>query len=219
MSIDLQKEFPLDSSICYLNHAAVSPWPKRCALAIQSFTEENITFGATNYPLWEEKEQQLREQLRKLINAPSIDDIALVKNTSEGLSMIAYGIDWQSGDEIIISDEEFPSNRIVWESLKEQGVIVIEVALQGSHIEQDIAKHFSKNTRMLAISSVQYASGIKLDLDMLGGLCQQSNILFCVDAIQSLGAYHFDLAKNHADFVIADGHKWLMAPEEHIYRA
>lgn len=213
MNIDLATEFPMNTEICYLNHAAVAPWPKRSAIAVQKFAEENIFLGATDYPLWEVKEQALRELLRKLINAESTEDIALVKNTSEGLSMVAYGIDWKVNDEIIISDEEFPSNRIVWESLANLGVKVIEVALAGENIESDIAQHFSKNTRLLAISSVQYASGIKLDLNKLGQLCKQNKILFCVDAIQSLGAYALDLANNQADFVIADGHKWLMAPE------
>lgn len=210
---DLIKEFPIDPTLCYLNHAAVAPWPKRCTLAIQQFAEENNIAGAANYPVWESKEHTLRDLLRKLINAPSTDDIALVKNTSEGLSMVAYGIDWQEGDEIIISDEEFPSNRIVWESLVHKGVKLVEVKLEGNDIETDIAKHFSKNTRMLAISSVQYASGIKLDMEKLGTACKKNNILFCIDAIQSLGAYPLNVATNHADFVIADGHKWLMAPE------
>ncbi len=213
MAVNLVEEFPLDSNICYLNHAAVSPWPKRTADAIKAFAEENIHLGASRYPKWEEKEAQLREKLRKLINAPSTEDIALVKNTSEGLSMIAYGLDWSEGDEILISDEEFPSNRIVWESLAHFGVKVKEVSLKGENIEASIAAQFSKQTRMLAISSIQYASGLRLDLSKLGAYCQQANVLFCVDAIQSLGAYHFDVEKCQADFVVADGHKWLMAPE------
>jgi selenocysteine lyase/cysteine desulfurase len=213
MNLKLIDEFPLDESICYLNHAAVSPWPKRTAQAVQAFAEENITLGASQYPLWELKERELREQLRKLIKAPGSDDIALVKNTSEGLSKIAYGLKWKKGDEIVISDEEFPSNRIVWESLKGLGVKVIEVSLNKNELEAHIASHFNENTRLLAISSIQYASGTRLNLKRMGEHCKTAGVLFCVDAIQSLGAYDFDLEENLADFVIADGHKWLMAPE------
>lgn len=213
MDFNLAREFPLDANISYLNHAAVSPWPLRTANAVKAFAEENIHLGASQYPIWEEKEIQLREKLRKLINAPSIDDIALVKNTSEGLSMIAYGINWQKGDEILISDEEFPSNRIAWQSLVNQGVTVKEIPLQGENIEASISAQFSEKTRMLAISSVQYASGLRLDLNKLGTSCRKAKVLFCVDAIQSLGAHPFNLEACHADFVVADGHKWLMAPE------
>lgn len=213
MKIDLTKEFPQQAGLCYLNHAAVSPWPLRTTKAIQAFAQENAELGASRYPEWEEKEKHLREQLRQLIHAPNTSDIALVKNTSEGLSMIAYGLPWSKGDEILISNEEFPSNRIVWEALASQGVKVKEVPLQGDDIENHIARHFTDKTKMLAISSVQYASGIRLDLEKLGKLCKQADVLFCVDAIQSLGAYDFNLEKNQADFVIADGHKWLMAPE------
>lgn len=219
MTINLEKEFPLDTQLCYLNHAAVSPWPLRTAKAIEDFAWENIHYGARDYGKWETQEIILREQLRTLINASSIDDIALVKNTSEGLSMVAYGLEWQAGDEIVISDQEFPSNRIVWESLAGKGVKVIEVSLDNhTEIEKHIASHFTQHTRLLAISSVQYASGLKLDLKKLGALCKNyihSNqpILFCVDAIQSLGAYPLDAQAIQADFVIADGHKWLMAPE------
>ncbi|RLA18495.1 MAG: aminotransferase, partial [Gammaproteobacteria bacterium] len=120
--MNLDVEFPLDQSVIYLNHAAVAPWPKSTSEAVKQFADENCKTGAQNYLQWLKKERLLREQLRILINAPSIDDIALVKNTSEALSFVAYGLDWQPGDNIVSSNEEFPSNRVVWESLANQGV-------------------------------------------------------------------------------------------------
>ncbi|MBV1871233.1 MAG: aminotransferase class V-fold PLP-dependent enzyme [Gammaproteobacteria bacterium] len=206
-------EFPLHPSVCYLNHAAVSPWPKRCEQAVQKFSHENVQWGATHYPQWMLVEKTLRKQFQALLNAPDWQDIALVKNTSEGLSMIAYGLAWQEGDTVIISDEEFPSNRIVWESLKDKGVRVIEVPLSGENPEADIIAACDESTRLISISSVQYASGFKLNLKPLGQHCKDKQILFCVDAIQSLGAHAVDVKDIHADFVIADGHKWLMGPE------
>lgn len=210
--MDFHQEFPLDPDIFYLNHAAVAPWPKRTAEAVQNFAKENCHEGSKHYLNWLQQEQTLREQLQELINAKSSDEIALLKSTSEGLSVIAYGLEWQSGDEIIISDEEFPSNRIVWESLAQFGVNLKQVTL-GDNPEAALEKAITDKTRLLSISSVQYASGAVMDLNKLGKICAANQILFCVDAIQSLGVIPFDVIANQADFVVADGHKWMHGPE------
>lgn len=214
---DFNKHFPQDPSICYLNHAAVSPWPLCTSHALTDFAKENSVFGASNYLKWLETEQQLRERLAKLINTDDTDEITLAKSTSEALSMIAYGINWQVGDEVIISSHEFPSNRIVWESLAQFGVKTIiadfptssAIAAPISCIQNCI----TEKTRLISISSVQYASGLRIDLESLSQLCQQQQLLLCVDAIQSLGAIPFDQNKIQADFIVADGHKWMMAAE------
>ena len=211
---DFSAEFPLDSDLIYLNHAAVAPWPRRTADAVQRFAEENVRRGAAHYPRWMETEARLREQCRALLNAPSVDDIALLKNTSEALSVVAYGLDWQAGDNVVISDQEFPSNRIVWESFRDVGVETRSVHLsQGSSPEQALAAAMDGRTRLLAISSVQYASGLRLDMEQLGAICREHGVLFCIDAIQSLGALPLDVQRCGADFVAADGHKWLLGPE------
>lgn len=207
-------EFPLEPSLCYLNHAAVAPWPKRTAEAVTAFALENANKGATHYPRWEVKEKQLRQQFQALINAPSVDDIALLKNTSEALSVVAHGLQWNSGDQVVISDQEFPSNRIVWESLAQYGVEVIEVNLDlNESPELSIISAATSKTRLISISSVQYATGLKVDLNALGEFCSNSNILFCVDAIQSIGATVTDVQACKADFMMADGHKWMLGPE------
>jgi selenocysteine lyase/cysteine desulfurase len=211
---DFSGEFPLDPDLIYLNHAAVSPWPRRTAEAVQRFAEENLHQGARHYPRWLETETRLREQCRSLLNAPSADDIALLKNTSEALSIVAHGLTWRAGDNVVISDQEFPSNRIVWQSLQDQGVETRCVDLSRSASpEQALGDCMDDRTRLLAISSVQYASGLRLDLDRLGTLCRARGVLFCVDAIQSLGALPLDVRACGADFVMADGHKWLLGPE------
>lgn len=208
-----ENEFPLDPQICYLNHAAVAPWPKRTSVAVSNFAAENNTLGATHYPRWMSKEFELRQQLKDLLNAPSTDDIAFQKNTSEGLSTIAYGLPWQEGDEIVITNQEFPSNRIVWESLEKFGVKVVEADIGGHLPEQAIIDAISKKTRLLSVSSVQYGSGIRLNLHKLGEFCKKRHVLFCVDAIQSIGALETDVDAIQADFVIADAHKWMLGPE------
>lgn len=208
-------EFPLDSGLVHLNHAGVGPWPRRTAEALQRFTQENLRSGSERYAQWMAIEQDLRERLCRLINADSSEDIALLKSTSEGLSVVAYGLDWRAGDKIVTAAQEFPSNRVVWESLQARfGVQTHCVDLHGTQSpEQALIDALDENTRLLAVSAVQYASGLRMDLERLGAACREREILFCVDAIQMLGAAPFDLKRCQADFVAADGHKWMLAPE------
>ncbi len=210
--------FPQAASLIYLNHAAVGPWPQCTHDAITAFSQENLLQGARDYPQWLQIEQQLRQRLKALINAESTDCIALLKNTSEALSVIAYGLDWQAGDNVVLASQEFPSNRIVWESLRdsygvEARIVTLPDINQGGDPEAALLNACDENTRLITSSSVHYASGLKMDLTRIGQFCQQHNILFCVDAIQSLGAFVFDAQAVHADFVVADGHKWMLGPE------
>ena len=210
----IEQEFILNPEISYLNHAAVAPWPVRTRQAVMDFAEQNTRLGSKHYPEWVKHESELRSMLARLINAPSKHDIALLKNTSEALSVVAHGLTWQAGDNVVISDQEFPSNRIVWESLASFGVEVIKVDLHSADTpEQALMKACDERTRLLSISSVQYASGLRMDLNALGVHCKQNSILFCVDAIQSIGAMQFDVQACQADFVMADGHKWMLGPE------
>lgn len=206
-------EFPREDGLCYMNHAAVSPWPKRSAAAVRRFAETNVSSGARDYPDWLKLERSLRERLARLLNAPSTTDIALVKNTSEALSFVAFGLDWRVGDQVIISDEEFPSNRIVWLALAPLGVEVIEVGLGGIDPEAALLAAITPRTRLLSVSAVQFASGLRLDLPRLGLGCRQHGVMFCVDAIQQLGALPFDVQAYGCDFAMADGHKWMLGPE------
>ncbi|AZC49438.1 MULTISPECIES: aminotransferase class V-fold PLP-dependent enzyme [Pseudomonas] len=206
-------EFVQAPGLRYLNHAAVAPWPNRAAEAVARFAKENVLLGARDYPDWMALEQRLRERLMRLLNAPSTDDIALVKNTSEALSFVAFGLSWEKGDQIVISDEEFPSNRVVWEALASQGVEVLQVSLKGDDPEGALLAACGPRTRLMAISAVQFASGLRLDLQRLGAGCKQQNVLFCIDAIQQLGAQPFDVQAYQCDFAMADGHKWMLGPE------
>ncbi len=206
-------EFPQLPGLRYLNHAAVSPWPQRAAEAITRFARENAQSGARDYPDWLKTEQRLRERLQRLLNAPSCSDIALVKSTSEALSFVAFGLDWRAGDQIVISNEEFPSNRVVWEALSHFGVEVVQVSLKGHAPEDALLAACGPRTRLLSVSAVQYASGLRLELQCLGQGCQERGVLFCVDAIQQLGALPFDVQSSQCAFAMADGHKWLLGPE------
>ncbi|MCY1277865.1 Cysteine desulfurase SufS [compost metagenome] len=206
-------EFPQQPGLRYLNHAAVAPWPQRAADAVAAFARENIQLGARDYPQWMQIEKRLRERLARLLNADSTLDVALVKNTSEALSFVAFGLDWRPGDQVVISDQEFPSNRVVWEALKPRGVEVIQIGLGGVDPEDDLLAACGPRTRLLSISAVQYASGLRMDLERLGAGCRQRGVLFCIDAIQQLGALPFDVKAYDCAFAMADGHKWMLGPE------
>ena len=210
----LRREFPDRGGLIYLNHAGVSPWPARTAAAVKRFADENVAKGPVHYDRWNRVEAELRERLRNLINAPSPDDIALLKNTSEALSVVAYGLAWRSGDNVVTTDQEFPSNRIVWESLGTRGVELRRAAIGlTDDPEAALLSLCDRHTRLLTVSSVQYATGLRLDLERLGRFCRQRDIVFCIDAIQSLGALRMDVGAIHADAVAADGHKWMLGPE------
>ena len=208
------REFSLNEDIIYLNHAAVGPWPRRTAEAVKAFADENAAKGSLDYLRWLATADALRVRLKTLLNTPSKDNIALVKNTSEALSFVAYGLDWAEGDNIVSTNQEFPSNRIVWESLASKGVEFREADIgSGKSPEDALFALVDGRTRLITVSSVQFGTGLSLDLSHIGEFCKRGGILFCVDAIQSLGAISFDAESIHADFVMADGHKWMLGPE------
>ena len=210
----LPAEFPLDPEICYLNHAAIGPWPRRTAQTVANFAQQNMMRGGTDYPDWLAVEQRLRVRIASMIHAPSSDDIALTRNTSEGLSIISQGLDWRSGDEIVGLAHDFCSNRMPWEVLGPRGVDFRQIdALSYGDPEGALIEAISPGTRLLAISTVHYASGYRFDLARIADACRRRGVLLSVDVIQSLGAVPFDLAEVDADFVTCGGHKWLLAPE------
>ncbi len=211
----LTDEFPVRNTLTYLNHASVSPLPRRSGEAVKTFIDEYVNYGTKNYQDWSDHADQLHTDLARFINASSADDIALLKNTSEGISVVAMGFPWNAGDTVLSSDEEFPSNRIPWQALADSGVAFREVTLRqpGKTPEMTLIDAMDDSTRMLAISAVQYASGLRLDLEILGKVCQEREIAFCVDAIQMLGALPVDVEAANIDFLMADSHKWLLGPE------
>ncbi len=211
----IHQEFPQRDGLVYLNHAGISPWPQRCARAVQQFAQENVHPGAHSHSAWLQTEQQLRRQLQNLINAPSSAEIALLKNTSEALSFVASGLCWREHENIVSSDQEFPSNRLPWDALQREGLVQLrEVNLdQGLSPEDALMAACDRHTRLLTISAVQYASGLRIDLRRLGAFCKSRGILFCVDAIQQLGALPLDVQEIQADFLMADGHKWMLSAE------
>lgn len=214
MAVDLESEFPINRERVFLDHAAVAPWPRRSERAVARFAEEACALGPAAYERWEATERRLRESLARLVGAASPDRIALVKSTSEALSVVAHGLRWEPGDLVLIPEAEFPSNRIVWESLRDQGVRLRALPLPPEDPEAALlAAIRAEAPRLLSASAVQYGTGLRLDLERLGRACREHGVLFCVDAIQAVGAMPFDVEAWGVDFAMADGHKWMLGPE------
>ncbi|HSE84545.1 MAG TPA: aminotransferase class V-fold PLP-dependent enzyme [Thermodesulfobacteriota bacterium] len=206
-------EFPVTDKYIYLDHAGIAPVSNRVKRAVEDFLKDVAEAGALNYGSWMERVNRIRERCGELVGADA-EEIAFVKNTSHGLSVIAEGLDWREGDNLIICEKEFPSNVYPWLNLGRKGVEIREVPSRGGRILiRDIERLIDTGTRLLTISSVQFANGFRVDLKRVGELCREKGVLLCVDAIQSLGVIPMSVKEFHVDFLAADGHKWLLAPE------
>ncbi len=195
----------------YLNHAGVSPTSKRVRDAVTSWMDRLVERGVLDEPMWEKEAEDCRARFANLVQA-SPDEITFVRNTSHGLALIAEGLDWREGDRIAVATElEYPSNVYPWKHLAHRGVEVDPVeAVQGAVTAQAIESVLQPKTRLVAVSSTQYATGAVTDLEAVGRLCRDRGLLFCVDGIQTLGALEIDVKKTGIHFLPADSHKWLL---------
>ena len=208
-----RREFPVTGKYIFLDHAGVAPMSLRVKTAIETLLAESTEGGAFHYPSWAQWVVEIRQACARLINAGP-DEIAFVKSTSHGLSIVAQGLDWRPGDNVLIYEKEFPSNIYPWLNLRSRGVDVRTIPSRDGRIEMhDIERLMDARTRLLAISSVQYSNGFRIDLQKVGARCREKQVLFCVDAIQSLGLIPMAVRDCHIDFLSADAHKWLLGPE------
>ena len=210
---NFRTEFPITNKFIYLDHAAVSPVSLRVKNEIVEFLGQASGETGFDYSSWGERIEEIRASCAELVGADA-DEIAFVKNTSHGISTVASGLDWKQGDNVIVFEKEFSSNIYPWLNLKDRGVEVKFLTLKNERILfEDIESLIDSRTRLITMSSVQSVNGFMIDLNRLGQLCKDKRILFFVDAIQSLGAVSIDVKECGADFLAADGHKWLLAPE------
>jgi cysteine desulfurase/selenocysteine lyase len=201
--------FPVTNNLIYLNHAAVAPLPKPCAEAMQGLAEDAMEHGSLHYDQWLDAYEGLRVAAARLIGADR-GEIAMIKNTSEGIATVAMGMDWRPGDKIVAFREEFPANYYPWLRLGSDRCTVVWLSVTDSLDTIDRACHGAK---LLAISFVQYLSGHRVDLNAIGEICRRRGCFFFVDAIQGLGAFPLDVRAANIDALAADGHKWMLGPE------
>jgi selenocysteine lyase/cysteine desulfurase len=209
----LRSLFPITNNVTYLNHAAVGPLSSRAYDAMQRHARDQRDFGALHWRDWYAEYIELRRVAATLIGAQP-GEIAILKNTSEGLSFVAEGLRWRAGENVITTDLEFPSNYTPWKRLERRGVDCrIVQSRDGAYTPDDVEALIDANTRLVSVSAVAFHNGFAADLVAIGEVCKRRNVLFCVDAIQSLGVLPMDVRAANIAFLAADGHKWLCGPE------
>jgi cysteine desulfurase / selenocysteine lyase len=201
--------FPVRNHLIYLNHAAVAPLCKPAADAMRHLADDCSEFGSLHYQTWLDTYDGVREAAARLTNAKATE-IALVKNTSEGIATVAMGIDWKAGDRIVGFREEFPANLYPWRRLEAQGV---EITWLSVFDPLDRIDEACRGARLLSISFVGFLNGYRAPVREIGEICRRRGCIYFVDAIQGLGAFPLDVRECHVDALAADGHKWLLGPE------
>ncbi len=207
-------DFPILRRGIYANHAALAPWPTAVSEAVHQFSEENSIVGPARYKSWVARERRLKTNLATLVGAASWKDIAVLKNTTEGICVVAEGIDWQRGDNIVIPAGEFPSNRLPWLAQERHGVEIRQIDTRSaSDPESALTSAIDNRTRVLSVSAIGWDDGFSFALQTLGNACRKNGTLFFVDAIQRVGMLPIDVEACKIDCLSADAHKWLLGPE------
>jgi selenocysteine lyase/cysteine desulfurase len=205
--------FPVTSRWAFLDHAAVAAPSDVCTATQKAWADDKAVNGVTSYHPWADRVEETRRRAGRLLNSDPFD-ICFVGSTTHGIGLIAEGFPWKPGDNVITVAEEYPSNQYPWMNLRDRGVEARAVQSRGSRVDlADIRNAIDAHTRLLAISSVEFGSGFRNDLEALGDLCRQRGVFFFIDAIQSLGVFPLDIQQIPVDALAADGHKWLLGPE------
>jgi selenocysteine lyase/cysteine desulfurase len=204
-------EFPVLEEQLYFNHAGVAPTSLRVAAAAREWMDDLVHHGVRNERSWEARSEHARGLAARILGA-SPEEIAFVRNTSHGLGLVAEGLDWKPGDEVAVATSlEYPSNVYPWLHLRDRGVSVREVEPRdGGVTPEAVAAVLTPRTRLVAVSSVQFSTGHRTDLEALGELCERAGVLLCVDGIQSVGCLPTDVKRCRVHFLSADSHKWML---------
>lgn len=210
----IRTHFPITSKWAFFDHAAVAPIPDTAAAEMARYARVVGENGIAAVQELVAGTNRVRTLAAKLINAPTVEDVVFVPNTTVGIGLIAEGFLWKAGENVVLAAEEYPSNQYPWLNLQSRGVEVRRVPSRGNRVDiADIAAAMDTKTRVLSASAVQFASGFRADLDTLGELCRSRGVFFFVDAIQALGVFPLDMQRTPIDALAADGHKWMLAPE------
>ncbi len=205
-----RREFPVCEDKVFLAHAGVSPLPRRVAEAMKEYVEAASRDNQENV-VSDEVIGKTRALAAGLINARP-EEIAFVGSTSLGLALVAAGLPWERGDQVVCYRDDYPANVYPWMDLARRGVDVkfVEPRGFGNITVDDVERVVTHKTRLVSLASVHFQSGWRLDVDRIGKFLRERGILFCLDAIQSLGALQTSV--EFVDFAAADAHKWLLGP-------
>jgi cysteine desulfurase/selenocysteine lyase len=205
-----RREFPICAQKIYCAHAADAPLPRRVAAAMHE-SIERACINSRSYDDELERIEETRTQVARLIGAER-EEIAFTGPTASGLNTVANGLDWKPGDEVVCYLDDYPANVYPWLALERQGVkpVLLEAPQIGEITPEILERALTKRTKLVALASANYCSGYRIDLEAIGALCAERDVLFSVDAIQTLGAFPVPL--KHVDFFSAGAQKWLLGP-------
>lgn len=212
-SVKWRAEFPSCQRYVHMNHAGLAPVSRRVADVLRAFADEALLIDPEMYGRWEARAEEVRTTFARFVGAQA-EEVAFVRNTSEGISLVAAGLEWRQGDNLIAVADEYPANVYPWWGLRNRGVETRMLVRRGWRFSvDDVRALVDGRTRLVTVSAVDWQSGFRADLPALGDFCRQRGLLFCVDAVQALGALRVDVAAAGIDCLAAGGHKWLLAPE------
>jgi selenocysteine lyase/cysteine desulfurase len=204
---------PVAQKWAYFDHAAVAPLPAVAAAALQTWGDAAVADGDVIWLNWSRRIEEIRRRTASMVNADA-QEIALVPNTTAGVNIVAEGINWRAGDNVVFAANEFPTNQYAWLNLQSRGVEVRRVEPTGPAIDpQRVADLCDARTRLVSLSWVGYATGCRIDPAEMARIAHDHGALFFLDAIQGLGVFPLDVRATDIDFFAADGHKWLLGPE------
>ena len=214
----LDREFPSRRHGVLFNHAAVSPLPARAAAALARYAQALTGRAVLDWKEWGHQTERLRQRTARLIGADEsvggARSVAVVANTTTGLSMVASGLDWAPGDSVVTTATEFPANLAPWLDLARHGVEVRRIpTLDGAFTAAEVESACGPRTRLVSLSAVGFHTGFVSPVDEVGAFCRSRGIVVGLDAIQAVGAGPVDVVRAKADFLAADGHKWMLGPE------
>ena len=214
MNDDLRALFPITSHTVYLNHAAVSPPPTTTVEAVAAQLRDVVGHGSLHYRSWVAVKERARTLAASMIGARP-EQIAFMRNTSDGISTVANGLGWKAGDNVVTFRREFPSNIYPWLRLRDaHGVEVRMCEERDGRIDLgELIGLIDSKTRIVAISQVQYGSGFRVDLEQLGRAARKVDALLVVDVIQAMGVIPTDVEAELVDVAAGACHKWLLTPE------
>jgi cysteine desulfurase/selenocysteine lyase len=206
--------FPSTKHGTHLDHALMSPSNLRVVEAMHGFIQDLLLHGAAHEDAWLQRCAEVRAMGARLLGG-SPTEASLVRNTSHGLSLVAAGLDWAAGDEVLLAAaDEYPSNVLAWTQVAaSRGAVVKDVPTQNGQVTVDaLERAWTPRTRLLAVSAVQFSTGEVMDLRALGQWCQSRRVLMCVDGIQALGVVPLNVKDMGIHVLAAGGHKWLLGP-------